>query len=275
MAFAPSYTRFAILPPPRRAISDPFQNIQTDSRRHDELLAEMQRFRGRIYADDGAIRQSDLTKDGRHRVPVDEYSWHVLSLDHDGHICACVRYLEETRAGGFDDLWVRHAAVTRSEDRLRFRAAVETEMWKARQMRIGFGEVGGWAVAERHRGTMEPLRIILATYGLLELLGSCTGVATATARHGSASILRRIGLTSLMSDGAAMEPYYDPQYECEMELLRFDSRRPHPKYVPAVRELKSVLASAPVIRRENLRGTLQVVIRGLEFPVTEALAPAV
>jgi hypothetical protein len=136
-------------------------------------------------------------------------------------------------------------------------------------MRIAFGEVGGWAVAERHRGTLEPLRIILATYGLLELLGGCSGVATATFRHGSASILRRIGLSSLMTDGAALPPYYDPNYDCEMEVLRFDSRSPNPKYRPAVRELASVLTSASVIRRDNIRTTVQEMFREFEIPAVE------
>ena len=220
------------------------------------------------------MRYSDLTPDGRHKQPVDEHCWHVLSLDQDGRICACVRYLEETRAAGFDDLWVRHAAMTHSGEGPRFRAAVEQEMYKARQMRIAFGEVGGWAVAERHRGTLEPLRIILATYGLLELLGGCAGVATATFRHGSASILRRIGLSSLMTDGAALPPYYDPNYDCEMEVLRFDSRSPNPKYRPAVRELASVLTSASVIRRDNIRTTGQEMFREFEIPAVEpATAP--
>jgi|SoiMethySBSTD1v2_1073268.scaffolds.fasta_scaffold196353_2 hypothetical protein len=275
MVFSSSSTQFVILPPPRQTVLNQFQNVRTDTRRHDQMFAEMQRFRGRIYASDGAMRYSDLTPDGRHKVEVDDYSWHVLSLDRTGRIYACVRYLEETRATGFDDLWVRRAAMTRSTEGPRFRAAVEQEMWRAREMRVAFGEVGGWAVAERLRGTLEPLRIILATYGLLELLGGCTGVATATCRHGSASMLRRIGLSSLMTDGAALPAYYDPHYQCEMEVLRFDSRFPNPKYRPAVQELASVLTSAPVIRRENIKTTPQEVCRGFEIGAAEpVLAPA-
>src|SRR5437016_6010409 len=83
------------------------------------------------------------------------------------------------------------------------------EMQRARRLQMRFGEVGGWAVAEEHRWTLEPLRIILAAYGLGQLLGGCAGVATATMRHKSASILRRIGLNSLRWDGAELPPYYD------------------------------------------------------------------
>jgi hypothetical protein len=274
MAFSSlrTQTEFAILPPARVAVSNIFQNVQTDRKRHDDLLAEMQRFRGRIYAADGAIPASALTVDGRHKVAADDHSWHVLSLDRDGRICACLRYLEETRAAGFDDLLVRHAAMAQSDRAREFRDAVEREMAQARQMNMGFGEVGGWAVAEQYRCTFEPLRIILATYGLLELLGGCVGVATATFRHKSAMILRRIGLAPLMSDGAALPPFFDPHYDCQMELLRFDSRFPNPKYHEAVRELSVSLMSVPVVRRENVLSNLHGRFRSFEIPVAGTAA---
>jgi hypothetical protein len=188
-----------------------------------------------------------LTNDGRHKVAADDRSWHVVSLDEQGRVCACLRYLDESFAGGFDDLWVRHAAATASPIGLQFRRAVERQMAEARRKQLGFGEVGGWAVAEDHRGTLEPLRIILATYGLLELLGGCTGVATATFRHRSATILRRIGLESLCADGVELPPYFDPRYGCQMEVLRFDSRFPNPKYREWVAEFNSALTTTPVI----------------------------
>jgi hypothetical protein len=265
-----SQTRFVLLPPAKNsALFSVFHNVTTDAQRHDALLAEMQRFRGRIYCGDGAIQRHELTADGRHKLAIDEQSWHILSLDPNGQVCACIRYLEESRAAGFDDLWVRNAAVARSPQQAQFREAVEGEMGRARRLRLGFGEAGGWAVAERYRGTVEPLRTALAIFGLMELLGGCTGLATATFRHGSATILRRIGLRPLEVDGQALPPYYDPNYDCEMEVLRFDSRYPNPKYAEVVRELSASLAMAPVIRRENIRTTLQGVLRGLEIPIPE------
>jgi hypothetical protein len=251
---ARSQSRWVVLPPQDALIPEVFWNVDTANRRYDGLLADMQRFRGRVYLADGAIREDALTKDGRHHVAIDHASWHVLSLDDEGRVCACLRYLEEAHARRFDDLWVKHAAVSRSPKYgTSFREAVEREMKLARLMKIGFGEVGGWAVAEERRWTLEPLNIILATYALLEMLGSCTGLATATFRHGSASILRRIGLSSLNADGQEIPPYYDPQYDCQMEILRFDSRLTNPKYRDRVREFCSLLAEAPVLCRGNGR----------------------
>jgi hypothetical protein len=245
-----SPTQFVILPPSKVAMPDLFRNIETDHKRHDQLLASMQRLRGEAYIKDGAIRRSDLTPDGRHTLRIDEHSWHVLSLDRKGQVSACLRYLDESHAVGFESLCIRQAALAQCpEQGPTFRNAVEREMLRARQMRLGFGEVGGWAVAEGRRRTIEPVGILLATYGLLELLGSCLGVAMATFRHASSTILRKIGLASLAAGGVELTPYFDPSYGCHMEVLRFDSRFPNSRYGGWVKELAGILTESPVICR--------------------------
>jgi hypothetical protein len=261
------HLQFVILPPSKGVVSKVFRNVEINNSRHEFLMAEMQRLRGRAYLQDGAILAKDLSSTGRHKLPVDERSWHVLALDKDGGVSACLRYLDEGAADRFDHLWIRRAAISGCPEwGSRFRETVEREMHQARREGLGFGEVGGWAVAESFRWTVEPLRIILATYGLLELLGGCVGVATATFRHKSASILRRIGLSSLLSDGGELPPYYDAQYKCQMEVLRFDSGRPNPKYLEWVRELSSCLASAPVVCRESKAAALHHIFRAFDAP---------
>jgi len=270
-------SEFVILPPSGQTAPALFRNQQADSRMHFALLTKVQRFRGRIYLEDGAITRQELTSDGRHKSPVDDESWHVISLDSKGEVCACLRFLEESDLRNFDDLWVSRAAAARSTSGKAFRQAVEREITNARETGVRFGEVGGWAVAESHRLGPEPLRIILATYGLLELLGSCVGLATATWRHSSAQILRRIGLAPLFVDGAALPPYHDPAYDCEMEVLRFDSRLPNPKYRHMVRELASTLLSAPLFGPGNPRPVQRTASRSFEMPLAvepmAALAP--
>jgi hypothetical protein len=259
--------QFAILPPSRLATRFVFRNVDANNRRHNDLMAKMQRLRGRVYGADGAIRPSELTADGRHKLSIDDRSWHVLSLDANGEVVACLRYLEESHASGFDSLRVRSAALAHCPVQgPRFRRAVEREMERANRSSIGFGEVGGWAVSEDHRRTSESLRIVLATYGLLELLGSCAGVATATFRHCSATILQRIGLTALQLDGNEIPPYHDPQYGCLMQILYFDSRSPNPKYRAWIQDLMGDLAGAPVVCRENPTVALGQAWRGIKAP---------
>jgi hypothetical protein len=262
-----SQTRFAILPPSRLATPEVFRNVDVCNRRHQHLLSNMQRLRGSAYQADGAIHRRELTADGRHKLSIDERSWHVLSLDANGDVVACLRYLEESHVPDFDGLRARHAALARCPMYgEKFRRTVESELRLARRTSIGFGEVGGWAVREDHRRTPESLRIVLATYALLELLGSCAGVATATFRHHSAAILRRIGLATLRADGQEIPPYHDPQYGCLMQVLRFDSRFPNPRYSDWIGALMGDLANSPVVCRENLGGVFGRVWRGMEAP---------
>jgi len=268
-------TRFVLLPPSRLAVTGSFWNIESNNRRHDELFADMQRFRGQVYRADGAIQADELTSDGRHKMAIDEESWHILSLDTRGRVVSCLRFLDESSASGFDDLWIRHAALAKCPTLgRRFRRAVEEGMARARQSRMGFCEVGGWAVAESHRHTMEPVRLILAACGLAEVLGGCKGMVTATFRHNSAMILRRIGLHPLRANGEELPPYYDPHYRCQMQVLQFDSGRPNPKYYDWFAEIAEQMAMTPVIERESFVDSLHGFVRGFEIPAEPALAPA-
>jgi hypothetical protein len=267
-------SRYVILPPAKATVPDTFCNPQMDNRLHDHLMAAMQRFRGGIYAAEGAISKTELTSDGRHRMAIDEESWHVLSMDDQNRVVACVRFLDESQKPGFHQLLVKHAAIARCpEFGASFRHAIEDRMQNSRRQGLRFGEVGGWAVAEDHRWTLEPLRVILATYGLLELLGGCAGVATATFRHSSAVILRRIGLSAIQSEGCEMPPYFDPGYGCQMQVLEFDSRRPAAKYRDWVRELSGLLRVAPVIGRERQSTPLEGVLRGFDMSSPAQLIP--
>jgi hypothetical protein len=244
-------SEFVILPPTGAIIPEAFRRIEYDTLRHNRLLASMQTLRGKTYLEDGAIRKEDLAKDGRHQTPADEHAWHVLSTDANGEVNTCLRFIDERDSKTFNRLWVSHTAMAHSPSMgWVLRKAVETRMIEAQAAQMAFGSVGGWASAPTERRTTGPVSIILATFGLLELLGGCIGTATATFRHQSATILRKIGLTRLNWRGTELPSYFDPQYGCDMEILEFDSGQVNPKYRETVKHFMSTLCSAPVVCRE-------------------------
>ena len=166
-----------------------------------------------------------------------------------GEVAGCSRYLAHPNTIGFHRLMVRNAAIASSlEWGTMFRGAVAQEMERARRRGVAYVEVGGWALTPKLRRTREALRLALATYGLARALGGCIGIATATQRHCSSEILRRIGGRRLHLDQIDFPPYYDPQYGCEMEVLRFDSIQPSPCFEPWVNDLSSYWLRASVIR---------------------------
>lgn len=241
-------TRLLLLAPCHVNVPATFNNPQFDAVRHEDLLAGMQRLRGSVYLQDGAIDRRDLTADGRHSIGIDWYSWHLLAVDRFGAVCGSVRYRGHGSTASFQDLWVRQSALATSAVwGGHFRSAVESDLKQARGRNVSYVEVGGWAVAPVRRCTTDALRLALATYGLAQTLGGCIGITTATLRHCSSSILRRIGGSSLESFGQALPPYYDPKFKCEMEVLRFDSGCPKPKYRNLVDQYRSEIVEVPVI----------------------------
>jgi hypothetical protein len=199
-----------------------------------------------VYRQDGALTADDLLPDGRHQTPEDERSWHLILMNEERRVTGCIWYLEHEQPS-FQRLRVRNCPLASSRDwRDTLRAAVDSDIAQARREGLAYGEVGGWAVAGESRCT-EGLLLALAAYSLSQVTGGALVITTATARHASATILRRIGGSRLVANGVELPDYYDPKYKCQMELLRFDSLHPNPKYAPLIELLRFSLRSAQVI----------------------------
>jgi hypothetical protein len=239
--------RLVLLAPPSASAHSFFRNVEVDPSLHDTLVGEMQRVRGGIYLEDGAIARHELSS-GRHQTPEDQNSWHFLMLNKQQQVTACVWYMEHSGCASIDALRVRSCPLAAQDEwRSRFRGAIQAELSLAQRLGMRYAEVGGWAVAPEHRCKSEGLLLALAAYSLGRIAGGALGLTTATVRHASSTILRRIGGSHLMSDSGPVPAYYDPRYNCEMELLRFDSRRPSPKFEGLIDGLKDKLAYVPVI----------------------------
>jgi hypothetical protein len=241
-----------LLAPLAGDLPDTFRAVQVNCRKHEALLGEVQRIRGREYLKDGAIPAWQLSPEGRYIQAIDEKSWHLLVLNRFGQVAGCARYTPHQNGVSVYELGVAGSALAQSDHwGNRLHRAVESELNDARRRGISYAEVGGWAIAEELRCTTEALRMALTVWGLAQLLGGALGITTATTRHHSSSILRRIGGQPLVADGVELPPYYEAQYECEMEILRFDSRRPNPRYEAWVGDCRSNLAAIPVVCAEK------------------------
>jgi hypothetical protein len=243
-----SYHQLVVLAPAGRQIPPAFRNVISDPEKHASILGEMQKMRGGIYLRDGAIRPWNLTPDGRHFQAADNHSWHLLTLDRDNRVSASVRYHEHENTVSFDQLGLRYSALAKDPEwGTRLKGSVESELAAARTQSLAYAEVGGWAVADERRCTTEALRTALATYGLAQLLGGCIGVTMATVRNCSSSILRRIGGRLLEDRGITFPKYFDPQYDCEMEILRFASYAMNPRYQGWVDQIRNSLLTVPLL----------------------------
>ena len=250
--------RLVLLAPPQAVLPQEFQNITYDSVQHRDLVREMQRLRGSVYLEEGNVRHDQLTSEGLHQTPEDAKSWHLLMRDRGGRFSSCAWYLEHENTASLNTLRVRNCPLARQDDwRDRLRIAVESEIAKARRHGLKYAEVGGWAVLRERRCTSEGLVLALAAYGLCKVLGGALGITTANVKHSSSSILRRLGGSYLEARGTTIPAYFDSGYNADIEILRFDSRRPAGKYAGLIELLKdrlsmvSVFASAPAMEAET------------------------
>jgi len=253
--------RLMLLAPSAAHVPSAFQQIDLNLPRHDALLAGVQRLRGRLYLQDGAILPSQLTADGRHVLAADDAAWHVVSVRPDGEVNGCARYLPHAEDVGADAVGVWSSPLARQKEwQQPLRRAVEGDMALARRRKLSYVEVGGWAITEELRFTTQAVQIALSTYALAEIIGGCIGITTATVRHRSSSILRKIGGRSLEFEGCPLPAYYDPYYRCEMEILRFESAMPNPKYRGRIERLLSELLTLPVICGRTATGSTAPVV---------------
>jgi hypothetical protein len=239
--------RYVILAPPLSVIPESFRRIGRDKVGFESHLAAMQRVRGQLYLADGAITESQLLA-GRHRMPGDAQSWHILMLSESDTVEGCMRYRLHPSNVSYSDLHVSHSSLSHC-DRwgAKLRKSVQVEMSQARAEGLSYSEIGGWALAPQLRCTTEGLRLVLATYALAQLLGDALGICTATMRNGSAGMLRRIGGRPLLAGQTEIPGYFEPQYNCEMEALRFDSRLLNRRYSDWVDDMRAELMTAPVL----------------------------
>jgi predicted GNAT family N-acyltransferase len=246
----PQNYRFQLLIPPHTRASAAFGDYKTNQQLYDQSLSSMQRLRGSVYLKDGAIRPWELDDDGRFVMRGDEQSWHLLLKDDQDATIGCARYLVHPSTVGPESLRILQSSIAEHQEwGQRVRLAVEADLKRAREHNLSYVEIGGWALSEEWRGTRAALEILVASYALAPLWGGCLAACTATVRHSSASILRRIGGSSFEIGGEQLPPYGDPRYGCTMELLRFDSRSPAPRFVPLINQIRATIAKTPAIRR--------------------------
>lgn len=228
-----------------------FNSFKPNSIDYSGLLEQAQMLRGSVYSRDGAIQPSQLQIDGRYIMEDDREYWHLLLLNQQSAVCGCARFRLHSTSVRFDQLALRHCPLV-SDNGVDsdFRIKVEEQISAAQIAGLSYLEFGGWALGEEARNTSAVLKCILGIYAWSQLIGGCLGICSATVRHGSASILRRVGGIPFSIGPRKHCTYYDSTYQCEMQVLGFDSRYPATRYASLVEVMRQELISVPVFERE-------------------------
>src|SRR5438552_1331154 len=98
----------------RLSYSAGFRRVSLDPTRHQTILSEVQRLRGRVYSADGAVSVSALHSEERHSMENDMGCCHLAIWDDQNRVAGCLRLLSHHEPTPFDRLQVRHSALARS-----------------------------------------------------------------------------------------------------------------------------------------------------------------
>jgi hypothetical protein len=203
-------------------------------------MYDLQMLRGNVYREYAGIAAT-LLPDGRHWHRLDDKSWHIVLQSERGEVVGCARY---RAINIFDELICSKAAVALSPTTgPAFRSIFAQQVADARRRGLHYGEASAWALNENARCSTAAVNIALMSFALAEWLGGGVGLTTASTRHHASSILRRIGGTRL----GGFEPYYEPMFDCCIELLQFDIASLEPRYLVKLDELRAELRRTPIL----------------------------
>ena len=148
--------QWVLVSPSHGVVPKSFSCLVTDSIRRDKLLAQMQKLRGSVYLEDGAIQASHLI-DGKHRADVDPSSWHLLVVDDHDRVYGCVRFHAFPYNPSFSQLNISRSVLARSGQwGHTLEAAVEEELSLLRRMNLLCVEMGGGPWKPRSAGLLRP-----------------------------------------------------------------------------------------------------------------------
>ncbi len=233
--------QFKVLAPSRREVPKALTHAVMSSEQHSDLMYDLQKLRGGVYREYAGIAAT-LLPDGRHWHQLDADSWHVILQDSRGTVVGCARY--RPILNGFEQLICSKAAVALSPvTGPIFRSTFAQQVADARRRGLHYGEASAWALSEGARCSTAAINIALMSFALAEWLGGGVGLTTASTRHHASSILRRLGGRPL----AGFAPYYEPMFECSIELLHFDINHLEPRYAVKLEEMRAELRRTPIL----------------------------
>ncbi len=230
-----------IVAPQSLALPRCFSRVSSARGEHEKLVRAIQQLRGDVYREYAPIAAT-LTPDGRHCQSIDAESWHIVLQDGNNELVGCARY--RPILGGFSQLGASRSALARSQQyRHLLSKTIEEQIAIAKSQNIQYGEAGAWALRPEIRCSTAALNIVLTTYALATRLGGGIGITTATTRHNSASILRRLG----GSNFAGLPAYYDPEYGTTIEMIQFDQNHLSQQYRNKMRKIALELEDVEIV----------------------------
>ncbi|GAA4412991.1 hypothetical protein GCM10023187_40760 [Nibrella viscosa] len=205
---------------------------------YEQTIAEIQRFRGRIYVQDQAIPASALDRSGRHYTKLDYASYHVIIRNQEGAITGVMRIPTYVSGAAVWFLQLYHV-LERMEpgQKALYSFAIQHFIDQSASKYPFIVEPGGWAVDRQISEKLTGTVLAASCWAFCQLIGGAVAVATATVKHNAADLLRMMGGINCLQ-GTTNARFFDSFHQCELELIFFQSDKINPRFAAMVEAIK-------------------------------------
>ncbi len=242
---------FLLLAPANARIPSVFSRVEENKDVHEAWLTKLQQLRGKVFLEDGAIKESHLDEQGRHISKHDVLSWHYLALSPEEQLRGVMRcqvwYTSERLPELCDlNLYVLLERMQNLELRQKFTTALTTFIHQPNEQAC-FVEISALAVDKASQGFTIGSMLGVSAYSLANIIDAYAGVGAGTDRHHTARFYHKLGGISFRDPSNPEEilpPFFDTGYDCQMDIMGFID--PAPSVNEMVRIVEEKLCAAQV-----------------------------
>jgi hypothetical protein len=163
--------------------------------------------------------------------------------DGHGRIRAVIRMMMHFRSDGPLDLQALHVHQLLMRMTLprrnEYESALKEYIEHSEATTPCFFEAGGWAIDSNARSRSVAIVVLAANWSLCRAIGGAKGIGALTTRHNAAAIAKRFGGFEIRSGKkATLGQFFDPYYQCDMEILGVSSDRLNSIYEATVLDIQ-------------------------------------
>lgn len=246
---------FLLLAPANARIPSVFSRVEDNVKAHEAWLTKLQQLRGKIFLEDGAIKESQLDDQKRHVSKLDIDSWHFLVLGPEENL----RGLMRCQIWYYDDRLPKlcelnlYGLLERMQDlelRQKFTTALNDFMHQPNDNTC-FMEVSALAVDAASQGFTIGSMLGISGYSIANIVDAYAAVGAGTDRHHTARFYHKLGGMSFKDPNnpeVVLPPFFDTGYDCQMDIMGFKEPAPAIKEMITIVEEKLCAAQVYVNR---------------------------
>ncbi|MEY4530425.1 MAG: hypothetical protein RLZZ156_1146 [Deinococcota bacterium] len=235
---------FLLLAPANARIPKVFSRVEENVQAHETWRTKLQQLRGKVFLEDGAIKESHLDEQGRHISKLDINSWHFLVMSPEEQIRGVMR----TQIWYYDDRLPElcelnlYGLLERMQDlelRQKFTTALNNTMHQPNDNTC-FMEVSALAVDAASQGFTIGSMLGISGYSIGNIVDAYVAFGAGTDRHHTARFYHKLGGISFRDSSnpeVVLPPFFDTGYNCQMDIMAFFKDQP----TPAIKEMITIV----------------------------------